>query len=573
MHVGQQFEGGVDDFREKLAKYAIEKGFRYRCLKNEPSRVTAVCDKRDTEGCLWKVHATLNRVNSFFCIRKLNNEHTCNGYIRDGKSPVMGSKIVSSVLENQLRSSPLIRPVDIVKDFKRNYGIEISYYNAWKGKEMAKRDVHGDEAMSYKHLEWYVNELEKTNPDSYATLECDADHRFVRMFISFQGCIEGFKHCRPILALDGTHIKNKYKGHLLSATGKNGNNGIYPLAYAIVASEDENNWTWFMENLNNILKDQGRTITFISDRCKGLLEAVSKVFPDSPHGYCLHHLQKNLRNKYPNSIGGASFRETMVSMFNYCAYASTKEQFAEELSRFKKVGGKIAIKFLASLPDENWSNAYFPGKKYGEMCSNIAESFNSWVKEERELPIFELVDGIRLKVMKMNSERRLDADTWNGFLCPVIEKQVDVSVEAGKHWEVVRSSMYVFEVRDKYSYMVDLRCYTCSCHQWQILSFPCAHALAAILKNEDNPYDYIEDYFSVSDFKESYSHPVLPIPDIERVADSDNDHGLKPPLTKIPLGRPKRKRIPSNGENPRPIKCGRCGSSGRHNRKSCTAKI
>ncbi|KAL6182595.1 hypothetical protein ACLB2K_044014 [Fragaria x ananassa] len=126
----------------------------------------------------------------------------------------MGSKIVSSVLENQLRSSPLIRPVDIVKDFKRNYGIEISYYNAWKGKEMAKRDVHGDKAMSYKHLEWYVNELEKTNPGSYTILECDADHRFVR---------------------------------------------IYPLAYAIVTSEDENNWTWFMENLNNILKDQGRT--------------------------------------------------------------------------------------------------------------------------------------------------------------------------------------------------------------------------------------------------------------------------------------------------------------------------
>ncbi|KAL6210430.1 hypothetical protein ACLB2K_015662 [Fragaria x ananassa] len=236
-----------------------------------------------------------------------------------------------------------------------------------------------------------------------------------------------------------------------------------------------------MENLNNILKDQGSTITSISDCCKGYC---LMLFPNSPHGYCLHHFQKNLRNKYPNSIGGASFHETIVSMFNYCAYASIKEQFAEELSRFKKVGGKIAVKFLASLPDENWSNAYFPGK--------------SWVKEERELPIYELVDGIHLKVMKMNS---------------------------------------------------------------------------AILKNEDNPYDYTDDYFSVSDFKESYSHHVLPILDFERVADSDNDHGLKPPLTKIPPGRPKRKRIPSNGENSRPIKCGRCGSSERHNRKSCIAKI
>ncbi|XP_024172236.1 uncharacterized protein LOC112178309 [Rosa chinensis] len=192
MCVGQKFEGGVNDFREKLAKYAIEKGFRYKCVKNEPSRVTAVCHKRNSEGCLWNVHATLNRTNDFFYIRQLNNEHTCNGHIRDSSSPLMGSKIVSSVLANQVRSSPLLRPVDIVRDFKMNYGLEISYYNAWKGKEMAKKGVHGDEALSYKHMEWYVNELVKTNPGSYANLECDADHRFVRMFISFQGCIEGF---------------------------------------------------------------------------------------------------------------------------------------------------------------------------------------------------------------------------------------------------------------------------------------------------------------------------------------------------------------------------------------------
>ncbi|XP_050379429.1 protein FAR1-RELATED SEQUENCE 6-like [Argentina anserina] len=572
-HVGQEFDGGVIDFREKLAKYAIEHGFQYKCQKNEPSRVTAVCCNKESEGCLWNVHATLDRSNDFFYIRRLNNEHTCSSRIRDGRSPSMGSKIVSLVLANQIRTNPLIRPVEVVKDFKRNYGLDISYYNAWKGKEMAKNDVHGDDEQSYKRLGWYINELAKKNPGYYVKLECDADNRFVRMFVAFQGCIDGYKHCRPILALDGTHIKNKYKGCLLSATGKNGANGIYPFAYAIVGSEDKNNWTWFMENLYDILKDQGRTITFISDRCKGLLEAVPKVFPDSPHGYCLHHLQKNIRTMFSNSVCRSWFRERMVSLFNNCAYAPTKEQFVEELGKFKKVGGERANQFLKTLPDENWSNAYFPGKRYGEMCSNIAESFNSWIKDERELPIYQLVDGIRLKMMKLNSDRCHEADTWNTYLCPTIEKNVDTLIQAGRNWEVFRSSTYVFEVRDIYSFMVDLSCYTCSCYQWQILSFPCAHAFAAILKNDENPFDYIEDYFSVSDYKQSYSHPIVPIPDIERDEDSATDNAIRAPLTKTPPDRPKRKRILSNGENPRSIKCSRCNNSGRHNRKTCKATI
>ncbi|KAI5343728.1 hypothetical protein L3X38_011604 [Prunus dulcis] len=34
-HVGQKFIGGVHEFRDKLCKYAIEKGFKAMFLKNE----------------------------------------------------------------------------------------------------------------------------------------------------------------------------------------------------------------------------------------------------------------------------------------------------------------------------------------------------------------------------------------------------------------------------------------------------------------------------------------------------------------------------------------------------------
>lgn len=91
---------------------------------------------------------------------------------------------------------------------------------------MAKVQVHGDEESSYTQLVWYVDALMKTNKGSHCLLECDeSSSRFKRLFISYHASIEGFKFCRPFLCLDGTHIKNKYKGHMLAATGKNGNQG------------------------------------------------------------------------------------------------------------------------------------------------------------------------------------------------------------------------------------------------------------------------------------------------------------------------------------------------------------
>ena len=73
--------------------------------------------------------------------------------------------------------------------------------------------------------------------------------------------------------------------------------GLFPIAYAVVDAESEDNWTWFCENLRHILSNV-REVTFVSDRNLGLLRAVGKVFPTSYHGFCLNHLKVNLREKF-----------------------------------------------------------------------------------------------------------------------------------------------------------------------------------------------------------------------------------------------------------------------------------
>ena len=43
--------------------------------------------------------------------------------------------------------------------------------------------------------------------------------------------------CRPIIGLDGYHLKGKFGGQLLAATARAGNDNIFPVAIAVVKQE------------------------------------------------------------------------------------------------------------------------------------------------------------------------------------------------------------------------------------------------------------------------------------------------------------------------------------------------
>ena len=58
------------------------------------------------------------------------------------------------------------------------------------------------------------------------------------MYFSLDACRRGFlSGCRPLICLDGCHIKTKFGGQLLTAVGVDPNNCIFPIAMAYVEVE------------------------------------------------------------------------------------------------------------------------------------------------------------------------------------------------------------------------------------------------------------------------------------------------------------------------------------------------
>lgn len=101
-----------------------------------------------------------------------------------------------------------------------------------------------------------------------------------------------------------------------------------------------------------------------------------------------------------------------------CAYAVSVDVFHKNIEALKKEGGAAIADFIENLPPENWSCAYFPGKRYGDMASSVAESFNSWILEERHLPVMNMLDKLRVKIMNFNANKLVESDTWTNELCP-----------------------------------------------------------------------------------------------------------------------------------------------------------
>ncbi|XP_022854170.1 uncharacterized protein LOC111375567 [Olea europaea var. sylvestris] len=105
------------------------------------------------------------------------------------------------------------------------------------------------------------------------------------------------RYLRPVICVDGSHLKGPYKGTLLLVTAQDANKQIYPLAWGIVDAETNRSWMWFMSNLKELIGDSAELV-FVSDRKNSISNAIARLFPQSRHGYCIWHLEKNLVQRY-----------------------------------------------------------------------------------------------------------------------------------------------------------------------------------------------------------------------------------------------------------------------------------
>ncbi|XP_028070163.1 uncharacterized protein LOC114272641 [Camellia sinensis] len=278
---------------------------------NDKDRVTVHCKRRADLGCLWSVHARVENYSKAFVIKQFDDVHTCGSSFHTIKHARMTLSMIGELISSDICNKALTSVSEVVCDFKDYYGTEVSYRRAWMGVEKAKGLVFGDYSSSFDDLRWYVDATNACNPGSVFYMEFDIDRR--------------------------------HKDCLLAAATKDGNQGLYPLCFAIVDGESYDSWHWFLSKLLGILSSE-RDIVFVTDRHGGLLKALAEVFPFSSHSFCLMHLKTNLKTYL--SVKSRESKENLLTLFSRCAYAHTIELFNELFEEFKGRCGRSVERFL-----------------------------------------------------------------------------------------------------------------------------------------------------------------------------------------------------------------------------------
>ena len=102
---------------------------------------------------------------------------------------------------------------------------------------------------------------------------------------------------RPMIVVDGTHLKGLYHGTMFVATCLDKNNQLYLLVIRVMDSKNNDAWKWFMTKLHEVIGDRPELV-FVSNRCTGIKRAILKVFRIAAHSVCFYHVKYNVKSKF-----------------------------------------------------------------------------------------------------------------------------------------------------------------------------------------------------------------------------------------------------------------------------------
>ncbi|CAM8908183.1 unnamed protein product [Rhodiola kirilowii] len=240
---------------------------------------------------------------------------------------------------------------------------------------------------------------------------------------------------------------------------------------------------------------------FISDKKKGLREALKDLVLEAEHRLCVRHIYANFCKQFK----GQELKDAMWA----CARASTRGQLIEKMKALKDLDGvahSYMERFEYGLWDKHASRNF---SKCDCLCSNISECFNAYIRDARDQPIITCLETMRLLLMKRFQEKHLETirlllmkriqekhsgtvNYPNEIMPRVLSKLVDNKKKALPYivnWNGTDSFQVARCGRD--GHMVSLDRFSCSCNMWSLTGIPCVHACAAAFHIKRNPDDYI----------------------------------------------------------------------------------
>ncbi|RYQ93163.1 hypothetical protein Ahy_B09g099445 [Arachis hypogaea] len=194
----------------------------------------------------------------------------------------LDSITIAEAIKPLVEADPSLKVKSVIEEVQSKFNYTVSYRKAWLAKQRAVEKTFGGWEASYEALP-----------------------------------IWAFRHCKPVVQVDGTHLYEKYKGCLLVAVSQDGNNNIVPIAFAIVEGETSDAWHFFLSNQ--------RQHVVTRDVVERSNEAWSP--PRAFHMFCIRHIESNFLRKFK-----APYLQKLVVNIGYSRTVREYELHANQLA-------------------------------------------------------------------------------------------------------------------------------------------------------------------------------------------------------------------------------------------------
>ncbi|WVZ79465.1 hypothetical protein U9M48_027039 [Paspalum notatum var. saurae] len=217
---------------------------------------------------------------------------------------------------------------------------------------------------------------------------------------------------------------------------------------------------------------------------------------------CMRHLVKNFQKRYRGEV----FERNLW----LAAMAYRRLTYKRHYKLINEACPE-AMKWLIDNHKLLWTRSMFSHISKCDYCTNnIAETFNSWVRNEKSLPVIDLLDKIRHMIMERFCTRAYIAAKLTRKILPHVTKGLHDKSRNLK-FSITKCTPMVGEVggvnKDliPWRFTVDLEKKECSCRYWQMSGPSCVHAIAFIGTRRVEPEDFVDKYYSVQKFKVAYT--------------------------------------------------------------------
>jgi hypothetical protein len=195
----------IEELKHALKKHAVHTNFETRIARSDSTHYIARCKDK---ACSWELRAFPDRAGEWK-IKQLSTSHECIR-IQCSSNTSADVKFVATEILELFRLQPNMTPINIINEMKRTHRIQISYDVAWDARELVRIMIDGTHEESYASMPLYCQQLVEANPGSVVSLEKTETNQFHRLFVSYYASVKGFASCKPLLGLDGTHLRSKY---------------------------------------------------------------------------------------------------------------------------------------------------------------------------------------------------------------------------------------------------------------------------------------------------------------------------------------------------------------------------